>query len=97
VDRGIYISSDLGPHAQNPFLALITPLVGGKKVIFPIPVKLEETVAFVKDLLIQGKFKPLIDRTYTLAQVAEAFRYVGTGEKIGNVILKVDHADVRSI
>ena len=32
---GIYISSELGPHAQNPFLALIAPLHGGKKVMFP--------------------------------------------------------------
>ena len=35
--RGIYLSSELGPLAQNPFLALITPLLGGKKVVFPIP------------------------------------------------------------
>lgn len=88
--RGVYISSELGPNAQNPFLALITPLMRGKKVIFPIPVKLEETVSFVKDLLKQGKFMPLIDRKYTLNQVAEAFRYVGTGEKIGNVILEMN-------
>ena len=34
---GIYLSSDLGPLSQNPLLALITPLFGGKKVMFPIP------------------------------------------------------------
>jgi NADPH:quinone reductase-like Zn-dependent oxidoreductase len=32
---GIYISSELGPLAQNPFPALIAPLHGGKKVLFP--------------------------------------------------------------
>ena len=37
--RGIYLSSDLGPLSQNPLLALITPLFGGKKVLFPIPPK----------------------------------------------------------
>jgi NADPH:quinone reductase-like Zn-dependent oxidoreductase len=37
--RGIYLSSDLGPPSQNPLLALITPLLGGKKVMFPIPPK----------------------------------------------------------
>jgi NADPH:quinone reductase-like Zn-dependent oxidoreductase len=35
--RGIYLSSDLGPLSQNPILALITPLFGGKRVMFPIP------------------------------------------------------------
>ena len=34
---GIYVSSDLGFLAQNPILALITPLFGGKRVVFPIP------------------------------------------------------------
>jgi NADPH:quinone reductase-like Zn-dependent oxidoreductase len=33
---GIYFSSDLGPFAQNPILALITPLFGGKKAMFPV-------------------------------------------------------------
>lgn len=31
---GIYLSSDLGPLSQNPVLALVTPLPGGK-VMFP--------------------------------------------------------------
>jgi NADPH:quinone reductase-like Zn-dependent oxidoreductase len=35
--RGVYVSSDLGPLSQNPFLALVTPLFGGRKVRFPIP------------------------------------------------------------
>jgi hypothetical protein len=34
---GIYISSELGPLAQNPFLALAGLLHGGKKVLFPVP------------------------------------------------------------
>ncbi len=34
---GIYISSELGPLAQNPFRAMIAPLHGGKKVMFPMP------------------------------------------------------------
>ena len=27
----------VGPAGQNPFLALIAPLHGGKKVVFPVP------------------------------------------------------------
>ena len=36
---GIYCSTDLGPMAQNPFLALATKSVGDKKLIFPLPGK----------------------------------------------------------
>jgi NADPH:quinone reductase-like Zn-dependent oxidoreductase len=35
--RGVYLPSDLGPLSQNPILALVTPLFGGRKVRFPIP------------------------------------------------------------
>jgi Zn-dependent alcohol dehydrogenases len=37
-----------------------------------------------------GKFIPVIDRTYPLDKIAEAFTYVASGQKIGNVIIKMD-------
>jgi NADPH:quinone reductase-like Zn-dependent oxidoreductase len=86
---GIYLSSDLGPLSQNPILALITPLFGGKKVGFPIPRDNQEMVRYFKELLESGEFRPLIDRRYRLDQIVEAYRYVETGEKIGNVVISV--------
>lgn len=86
---GTYISSDLGPMGQNPFLALITPLFGKKKVLFPLPKIDTEIVDFIKGLVEAGEFKPVIDRCYPLEQVADAFRYVETGQKIGNVVIDV--------
>ena len=88
--RGIYISSELGPHAQNPLLALITPLHGGKKVMFPIPKHDQAMVGYFKELIESGQFKPVIDRTYPLDQIVEAYRYVETGQKIGNVVVSVE-------
>lgn len=84
---GVYISSELGPNAENPFLALWTPVSGGKQVRFPLPTDRKGSIVFIKKLLEEGKFKPVIDRRYPLADVAEAFRYVLTGQKTGNVIL----------
>ncbi|WP_026969708.1 NAD(P)-dependent alcohol dehydrogenase [Algoriphagus terrigena] len=84
---GIYISSELGPNWENLTLALTTPFFGDRKVIFPIPSNLLGSMKTIQDLLLQGKFKPLIDRTYTLDQTREAFIYVASGQKIGNVIL----------
>jgi NADPH:quinone reductase-like Zn-dependent oxidoreductase len=86
---GIYISSDLGPMGQNPFLALITPLFGGKKVLFPIPPFNKEDVEFIREIIATGHFKPVIDSSYPLEQVADAFRYVETGKKKGNVVIEV--------
>ena len=84
---GIYISSELGPNWENLTLAMTTPFFGDKKVIFPIPSNLLASMKTIQDLFLQGRFKPLIDRTYTLDQVGEAFNYVASGQKIGNVIL----------
>ena len=88
---GIYISSELGPHAQNPFLALIAPLQRGKRVLFPIPKHDQEMMAYFRDLLESGQFKPVVDRTYPLDKIVDAYRYVETGQKIGNVVITVDH------
>jgi NADPH:quinone reductase-like Zn-dependent oxidoreductase len=89
---GIYISSELGPRAQNPFLALIAPLQRGKRVMFPIPKHDQEMMGYFRELIESGQFKPVIDRTYRLDQIVEAYRYVEAGQKIGNVVITVDHS-----
>lgn len=89
-EKGIYISSELGPMIQNPFLALITPLLGGKKVIFPVPIDIKASLVFIKELIEKGQFKPLIDRRYPLEKIAEAYSFVATGAKVGNVIITME-------
>ena len=87
--EGIYISTELGKNSANIFLALITPFFGGRKVLFPIPTICKDDVIFLKELVEAGKYKPLVDRKYTLEQIVEAYTYVETGQKTGNVILSV--------
>lgn len=88
--NGIYISSELGPHSQNLYLPLITFITGGKKVIFPFPSNIKRSMEFIKDLIEKGKFKPLIDREYTIENITEAYTYVASGQKIGNVIINLN-------
>ena len=88
-DQGIYMSTELGYMSQNPFLAIITPFFGRKKVLFPIPTIKKEDVSFFKKLVEEGNFRPLTDRTYPMDQIVEAYRYVETGQKIGNVVIQI--------
>jgi NADPH:quinone reductase-like Zn-dependent oxidoreductase len=47
---------------------------------------------YFQGLLASGEFKPLIDRTYPLDEIVAAYRYVETGQKVGNVVVIVNPA-----
>lgn len=86
---GVYFSTELGYLSQNIFLALITPLLGGKKVKFPIPTDSQKDIEFFKDLIEAGNYKAVIDRTYPLEHIVEATKYVELAQKTGNVVITV--------
>ena len=86
---GIYLSTELGPGWQNPLLAITTFFIGRKKVLFPIPSCNKQDLEYLKHLAETGQFKPVVDRIYNLDQIVEAYRYVESGQKVGNVIIKI--------
>jgi NADPH:quinone reductase-like Zn-dependent oxidoreductase len=65
-------------------------LFGGKKLLFPIPTINQADIEYLRDLAQNGHFKPVIDRSYTLDQIVEAHRYVQGGQKVGNVVIKLN-------
>lgn len=87
--RGRYVSTDLGRGWQNPALALGTALFGRKRVLFPIPKDTKADIIFLKGLMEIGAFRPVIDRTFSLDEIAVAYRYVESGVKVGNVVIRV--------
>ncbi|MGW3345796.1 NAD(P)-dependent alcohol dehydrogenase [Nonomuraea rubra] len=87
--RGIYVASDVGPLWQNLFLTAVTPLFGGRRVRFPFPKHDAGTARHFKELIESGEFRPVIDRQYPLDEIVDAYRYVETGQKTGNVVITV--------
>ena len=93
---GVYISSELGWMVQNLFYAIVSAIFGsmpgqeGKKVKFPYPPNIKRSVLFIKKLIEEGKFKTVIDRTYPLDKIADAFTYVLKGQKTGNVVIRIN-------
>lgn len=90
---GVYIATELGPYGQNPWLGLLSPiykLFGAKRVMFPLPSNTKEIIEFIAARLEDGTFRPVIDRTYTLDQIVDAYKYVETGQKTGNVAINLE-------
>jgi NADPH:quinone reductase-like Zn-dependent oxidoreductase len=48
-----------------------------------------EDLAFIKELLEAGKVKPVIDRSYPLAEIPQALKYLEGGHAKGKVVIKV--------
>ena len=45
----------------------------------------------LNELIKEGRFKPVIDKSYPLSQIVEAHRYTDDWLKRGNVVITVDH------
>ena len=88
-DNGVYLTTV--PTLGIVFQILKTSLFGSKKAKFATAglMQNKDNLNFLKKLVEDGKLRPVIDRRYTLEQIAEAYRYVDTGRKKGNVIITV--------
>jgi NADPH:quinone reductase-like Zn-dependent oxidoreductase len=89
---GIYVTVDLGFMYHVPLVALITRFVGSRRAKLGVGRYRKQDLLLVKELVDAGAYRPVIDRRYALDDVVEATRYVETGEKTGNVVLRVSEA-----
>ncbi len=71
---------------------LWTSITGGKKLEGGVAMENVARMNFIGELVAAGKLKPLIDRSYPLERIAEAFTYVEQRHKKGNVVITVTHS-----
>jgi NADPH:quinone reductase-like Zn-dependent oxidoreductase len=91
-ENGVYIATELGTYGQNPLLGIVSPafkMLGQKRVLFPLPLAKKEIIVKLAKIIEEGKFKPVIDKTYKLEDVAKAYQYVNSGQKTGNVSVEI--------
>lgn len=89
---GICVSAGFSTLSHMFKEMLLAPLasLGNRKLVGLGMAKPNQAdLLFLKDLLESGKVLPVIDRQYTLAETAEAIRYLETKRARGKVIINV--------
>jgi 2-desacetyl-2-hydroxyethyl bacteriochlorophyllide A dehydrogenase len=72
-------------------LSMWVSLTSNKKLKIEAASQNKADLISLKGLIEAGIFKPITDRRYPLAQMAEAHRYAESGRKKGNIVITVSH------
>ena len=86
-DNGYYLLGN--PNAATQLRGLLASKRNGKKVVGGSIAYTAEDLVLLRFLVETGKIKSVIDRSYSLQQIAEAHAFVETGQKIGSVAITV--------
>jgi NADPH:quinone reductase-like Zn-dependent oxidoreductase len=74
---------------SRPLVGLVRSRLGNRWLVpFLARVRSEDLLA-LKELIESGKVSPVIDRQYTLSEVPDAIRYVGSGHARAKVVINV--------
>jgi NADPH:quinone reductase-like Zn-dependent oxidoreductase len=93
--KGTFMATDVGPWGHYLPLILWSAIAKNNRVLVPLPPRGsgQAFVRFLKSLIEAGQFRALIDRKYPLDAIAEAYRYVAKGQKVGIVVISVMASD----
>lgn len=80
---------DLNPTFSKFAAKLFIGLAGNKKIIIGGAKRESKELIYLRDLVDKGILKPIIDKTYSLDEIAAAHRYAESGLKKGHVTIKV--------
>jgi len=86
-EKGCYLFATLS--LSMLFQLLWYSKLSSQKYVFGTFEAKSEDLIFLKELIETGLIKPVIDRSYPLAEAAQAHQYVESGQKIGNVVITI--------
>ena len=88
---GHFATTDMGPRGQSLMLMIRSAISRSGTVSVPLPNRATAQAFFERlaALMAAGQYRAVIDRSYPLDQISDAYRYVQTKQKAGIVALKV--------
>lgn len=91
--RFVIVGSPKGNQVTGPLGYVLRINLGAigssQKVSFFIAQFSREDLSTLRELIEAGKIKPVVEKVYPLAQVAEAMKHLGTGHARGKIVLKM--------
>ncbi|NND07757.1 MAG: NAD(P)-dependent alcohol dehydrogenase [Saprospiraceae bacterium] len=94
--KGGYYLQSVAINFHRIINGLIANITSGRKIVGGVAHERREDLVFLRDLVIAGKLKPVIDRIYPLDQIVAAHRYVEGGHKRGNVVVSIIPSEIGS-
>jgi NADPH:quinone reductase-like Zn-dependent oxidoreductase len=83
---GVFVATD---GLENVLVWAAMRLFRRSQLRFGSGRRSKEDIELLKGLIEAGLYRPVIDRTYPMAEVADAHRYVEAWHKTGNVVLMI--------
>jgi NADPH:quinone reductase-like Zn-dependent oxidoreductase len=92
--KGIYVmvGGSMALMFQVLFLGPWISMTASKKMGLLMHKPNKKDLNFMKELFEADKVVPVIDRRYSLSEVAEALRYFGEGHAKGKIVITLDHS-----
>ena len=88
--RGLFLQLLRQVVLDKPdLLALLNPFKEGRLLVTGTFDTTQAMLLALNDLIAEGAFRPVIDRSYPLEQIRDAHAYVDTKRKRGSVVVTV--------
>ena len=87
--KGRYLMAN--PRMSDMLRSVLTSNFTDKKAIFVFAGEKEEELFALKEMIEEGKIKSIVDKIYSFEQAAEAHRRVETEQRLGTVVISVEH------
>ncbi len=83
--QGRYLTAN--PRVSTMFRSYLTSVFTKRSATFAFAGEKEEELLAVKEMIEEGKIRPVVDRIFPIEQAAEAHRLVETEQRLGSIVI----------